>query len=144
MHFKNYILRLPPYTFTIAATIIATYLFLSQRPLADIDYSFFSGSDKIAHIIFMTGIMLILSIDYLRKKRHSANKNRIPLLVSLSFFLLSSLYGILIELLQYFMNVGRNFDIYDLVANIIGSSIGLMIIRIFGGKMSHFLTRPRH
>lgn len=88
--------------------------------------------------------MLILSIDYLRKKRHSANKNRIPLLVSLSFFLLSSLYGILIELLQYFMNVGRNFDIYDLVANIIGSSIGLMIIRIFGGKMSHFLTRPRH
>lgn len=144
MQFQKYILRLPPYTFTIATTIIATYLFLSQRPLADIDYSFFSGSDKIAHIIFMTGIMLILSIDYIRKKRHSVNKNRIPLHVSLSFFLITSLYGIIIELLQHLMQVGRNFDIYDLVANIIGSSIGLIIIYIFGGKMSHFITRPRH
>lgn len=144
MQLQKYILQLPPYTLTIATTIITTYLLLSQRPLSDIDYSFFSGADKIAHIIFMAGIMLILSIDYIRKKRHSANHNRIPLNVAFFFFILSSLYGGLIELLQLLMQVGRNFDIYDLVANIIGSSIGLMIIYLFGDKLSHFIARFQH
>ena len=48
---------------------------------------------------------------------------------------LSCLYGIGIELLQEFVIVQRNFEIYDLVANLSGAIIGYGIFQLVYFKL---------
>jgi len=43
-------------------------------------------------------------------------------------FIISSSYGILMEILQELLNTGRQFDFYDILANIFGSLSGTMLI----------------
>ena len=41
--------------------------------------------------------------------------------------LLSSLYGVFMEVLQALVNTGRYFDYFDIIANIIGSLTGSLV-----------------
>ena len=45
--------------------------------------------------------------------------------------LLSSLYGLLMEILQMICNTGRLFEYFDIVANIFGAFAGTMLIYVF-------------
>ncbi|MCG8329836.1 MAG: VanZ family protein [Chitinophagales bacterium] len=45
--------------------------------------------------------------------------------------LISSLYGLAMEIIQYSFFVNRHFEVYDIIANIIGALICIFVIRLF-------------
>jgi len=74
-------------------------------------------SDKILHVIEYL-ILGFLTLGCFK------NKNLFPILVVA--FLISFLYGISDEVHQYFVP-GREFSIYDIAANSVGSLFGVLI-----------------
>lgn len=44
---------------------------------------------------------------------------------------LTSVYGIIMELLQAVLNTGRHFEYFDIIANIIGSISGCLLFNFF-------------
>lgn len=78
--------------------------------------------DKIVHF----GMYFILIILLLNVWRIYAWKiNKIYLII------FCFCYGILMEYLQNFMKLGRSFDFYDILANLIGVLIGFLIYEKF-------------
>lgn len=75
------------------------------------------GADKTLHVIEYS-ILGFLTLSCFK------NRNLFPIL--LFAFLISSLYGISDEVHQYFVP-GREFSIYDIAANSVGSLFGVLI-----------------
>lgn len=79
--------------------------------------------DKIAHI-FLYAIYTLLIGKYLIDS--SYNKGlRIMIVLTITIS-----YGILMEVLQYYLSPSRFFDMLDIIANIIGSIVGLLLLKI--------------
>ena len=78
------------------------------------------GVDKIAHFVmyFSLSILIYFSLD-ISKIHHRY--------VILWSFGLSSLYGLLMEVFQHFFFANRSFDILDIIFNISGALIGVII-----------------
>ena len=73
--------------------------------------------DKFSHAI-MYAIFVFLWSKLLSQKVSRVKGARVA-------FYISILLGLLMEVLQRMMEMGRHFDILDIIANIIGSIIGL-------------------
>lgn len=77
--------------------------------------------DKYVHIIFhfilATAWFLFFKVQFLNKKRFN------PFLLS---FLFSFILGILIEYLQQYYTTTRSGDVFDILANMFGASLGLL------------------
>lgn len=73
--------------------------------------------DKLSHVI-MYALFVFLWSKLLSYKISGVKGAR-------TAFYVSILLGLLMEALQYGMDMGRHFDILDIIANIIGSIIGL-------------------
>lgn len=91
---------------------------LSLMP-ADVDtVSLFSHQDKLVHCIFYLGMAWFLGrTGYMSGP-----------LFALKLLIVAGSYGILMECLQGIMGRGRHFDIFDIIANIIGALIGTLLI----------------
>ncbi len=80
--------------------------------------------DKIGHAAFycVLTVLLYRSMRAIEWEKFS----------SFAFSLVvASSYGILLEIVQYTFFPGRYFEVYDIVANIIGASLSWLIIRYF-------------
>lgn len=77
--------------------------------------------DKIAHLgFYFLQIFLILF-----ESKNAMSKSLTIKALAYCFFL-----GIMVELGQKYFLLGRSFEIWDIVANIIGSFIGIFFFRI--------------
>ncbi len=92
-----------------------------KLPSVEIDYA-----DKIAHVFVYFILVLTIIWAFLKKNKH---KN-IPFTTLLTIIASSSLYGILIEILQYASKTGRNFEIPDIIANIVGCLFGVFLYKL--------------
>ena len=81
------------------------------------DINFFEP-DKFGHM-FVYGMLVFLVLRSISKSNYTINQTLIWYIV-----LGSSIYGIILECVQYFFSVGRYFENLDILANIIGSIIG--------------------
>ncbi len=79
--------------------------------------------DKLAHI-FLYAMYTFLLGRYLTDKSWKKSQQN-GVLIGLPIF-----YGILMEILQYYLSSSRSFDMLDIIANIIGSLTGLIILKI--------------
>ena len=79
--------------------------------------------DKLVHL-FIFGILSFL-ILYGHREQYFQRKNRY-LLIS-SAVLISALYGFITEVLQRFVFIGRSGNVYDFLADTVGSFIGWMV-----------------
>jgi len=70
-------------------------------------------TDKVVHIV----MYLVLALFIINALTHNGK-----LLIAL---ILSVLFGIVIEALQEVMGLGRQFSIFDILANFLGASLGL-------------------
>jgi len=77
--------------------------------------------DKIAHVGFY--FLQIFLILYESKGFYSKS-------LTIKALAYCFLFGILVELGQKYFLLGRSFEIWDIVANIIGSIIGILFFRI--------------
>jgi VanZ family protein len=86
---------------------------LSLYPVQNQTSSWWQHTDKAVHIV----MYLVLSVFIINTLTH---RNR--LLIAL---IISVLFGIVIEALQEVMGLGRQFSIFDILANFLGASLGL-------------------
>lgn len=103
----------------IWSIFIAVVSFVPNSSLPEINLNFFEP-DKLAHagVYFLLNGSLIWG--FWQNKRLKAKT------IWLSFGL-SCFYGILMECAQYAFFPYRYFEVYDIIANIIGSLLGLIV-----------------
>lgn len=116
--------KIPSGLITIIILVGITYLSLSSNPLNANEMHLFVGADKIAHfgLYFVATILIIFDIA----------KSRLPHRFSAETqFLITALisvYGGIMEYLQASMNLGRNFEVLDIVANTLGAFVALALL----------------
>ena len=118
-----------PYTIRLRAFLPAfiwslLILVLSTMPSISLPETFWDllSPDKWGHII-VYGIFTLLLIRGFRAKPTKKN-------IAIAVFI-SILYGILMEIIQYSFFPDRYFEIYDIIANIIGSFGSLLFLKYF-------------
>ncbi len=83
--------------------------------LPDLHFDFVLGIDKIAHmLLFGIQAWFILKASYKNKYKSYIN-------FAFTAAIISSLYGVLIEVLQGLLFINRTFDYADMLANAIGA-----------------------
>ena len=109
---------------TIAALYLLTIAALSLMPARDLPhFTVFSAIDKVVHISMYLGLSFLACWSY------EINRERMkPIYVLLVGVFM---YGVLMEILQRTMHNGRNFDFKDMVANLTGAIVGIIIYRFF-------------
>jgi len=111
-------------------TLLITGVFL--LPTTKITLINISYLDKLAHVLIHWAFSFIwLWYFFLNDKCHISVKMVFVTLL-MCFF-----YGILIEVSQHCFTATRKFDLYDIVANGIGSLMGLLFFQIVKYKINH-------
>ncbi len=80
--------------------------------------------DKFGHLAFYGVLSFLLIYGFFKRKDYSKKKE-------IQSIILASSFGIAMEVMQYAFFPGRYFEIMDIIANIIGSIIGLVLFRKF-------------
>lgn len=100
-------------------TFLLMYLSLiSARQAAILQVWDIFGIDKIGHLSFYASLTFLWSMA-LRSKKIS---NYFVLFFSICF-------GVLMEICQLYLFNGRSFEVYDIIANIVGSFVGLILFK---------------
>ena len=115
--------KLPPWILTAVTTAVILWLTLSPKPLGDVSPMLFPGFDKVAHALmfgFLTMIVLLDRCRYIGWKR-----------LKWGFIIIAvaavCLLGVMIEFLQKDMELGRSFEVGDIIADSSGSIIFALI-----------------
>ena len=101
--------------YTLVITILS---FISINNVPDLGFEY---QDKIAHVLIYIFFTLVWYIFFQRLQLSRA--------VSKSIFL-ALIYGIVIEVLQGSLTVSRQFDYYDIAANIIGALLIVPFLKL--------------
>lgn len=83
--------------------------------------------DKFIHAILCGVHVWLWSLFLNTRLRNKANRNKLFFLV----FLITCIYGILMEYYQKFFVPNRSFEYEDMVADVVGAAIGWLISRRF-------------
>ena len=107
--------------FLIAWLIFIIYASLSPSDKVP-ELSFIPHFDKIAHFCMYFGLSFLLVPIVLNK--HKLLRNY------LLVFIIAAGIGIVFELLQYYMAIGRTSSVYDEIANATGAITGIIAYHI--------------
>lgn len=114
---------------TIAIIYLAIVAVLSLMPSYDVpDIKLFPGADKLVHISMYLGLSFLACWSYdIRRHR-----------MWFMYILMASvfMYGVIMEILQRTMHNGRDFDFKDMIANLTGAILGLLIYRFLDRQRS--------
>ena len=77
--------------------------------------------DKLIHFVMFSGLSFLF-LSYWNKRKKIVNR-KIKMTVIISF----SIFGVLIEVVQEVFISGRYFDVWDIVANVIGVIVGVIL-----------------
>jgi VanZ family protein len=80
------------------------------------------SSDKIGHIIAYSVLAFLIFVGLSKQTTITSAKILITIL-------LCTLYGVLLEFIQYHFYPNRFFEIWDAVANFVGSVIGFLTFK---------------
>jgi VanZ family protein len=107
---------------TLAALYLTIIAVLSLMPVQDLPhFTVFSFIDKMVHFSMYFGLAFLAcwSLEISRDRMK-------PLYLMLAGVFM---YGVLMEILQRTMHNGRNFDFKDMIANLTGAIVGILIYR---------------
>jgi len=106
-------------------------LFLSSKAGIDLPESWmdFIAMDKLGHAVVYGALTYLLLRGFKKEDRTGFAGN-----TAVSALIISIVYGISMELMQYLFFPGRFFEVYDIIANIIGSIIGRYIFKYFNNS----------
>lgn len=85
--------------------------------------------DKLIHVFFYAVLTLLFIVGFKKQFQYRLLRY-FPLRFS---FFISLTYGFLIEILQYFVFVGRSFEINDILANTAGTFTGVFLFYLIYG-----------
>ena len=87
----------------------------------------FEGFDKVVHFM----MYFIFSLLFSWAMKTELNYLRLLLIIPITIG-----WGVFMEIMQLEMHLGRSFDLYDMLANSIGVSFGILIF-VFVTRKSH-------
>ena len=107
---------------TLAILYLAVVAVLSLMPAYELPhFTVFAGIDKVVHFSMYFGLAILAcwSIEIDRKR------------MAPIYSLLAGVfcYGVLMEILQRTMHNGRNFEFRDMLANLSGAIVGIIVYR---------------
>lgn len=115
---------IPAYQPTLAVIVLVLYLTLLPQPFGEEDLPLFPGADKIAHFMMFGGLTGTFIYDRWRWDRPLTLKGAFTAAIC------SALFGLLVEWLQYAMDIGRTGnDIWDAAANTAGAFLAVPVCR---------------
>jgi len=104
---------------TLSLVYLTIIAFLSLLPPKDFpDIPLFPGADKVVHTCMYLGLTLLACWSM-----HAEVKRVWYYLI----ILFSISWGVVMEIFQYIMHMGRSFDLYDIAGNSLGTLIGVLI-----------------
>lgn len=115
---------MPSYLPSVAITLLLLYLTLVPDPLPRIEQPFLHV-DKLVHVAMMLVVYLIYAFDYTRRER----QHLLSLPVALWILLITVALGGFIELAQGTDFINRGCDIWDFVADSVGSALAFAFAR---------------
>ena len=86
--------------------------------------------DKAVHFFLYAQFSLLLVVGFKKQFQYRILRNRSVG----NAFIISVLYGILMEILQNFVFTSRSFDVFDIAANFFGTVFGVIMFFIIYGK----------
>lgn len=89
------------------------------------DLPLFPGADKVVHALMFFGLTMTGVYDLWRFKGYVKPLKRHVLLLSVA----SIIVGIVVEILQYIMSMGRSFDLPDIAADCLGAIVVFVLYR---------------
>lgn len=122
---KKIILRIPKFVLTVISVLVILYLTLFPDPAPHIRIPLFVGADKVIHAIMFAFFAGALVVDFYRVNYFGKNISRLYAFC----LVVSFVFGGLVEILQAEMGLGRSGDIYDLIADVIGAAIGMIVAK---------------
>ncbi len=126
---------LPPYTCTVVVTLAILYLTLWPDPVPD-HPRLFEGADKVVHAIMFMGFYWALGLDLALNRKEgvpASGQCDIPARssaprVTAGIIIVTAAFGALVEILQWWMGIGRSGDTLDFVADVAGALIGALTL----------------
>jgi len=86
-----------------------------------------ASPDKIVHFILFGGQSFLILYAF---KEQYLNGNRRLLIVGIAISI-GILYGLLTEILQHYVFIGRNGNYFDFIADVIGAFIGFLAFYLY-------------
>lgn len=131
---RHQISHLPAWLFTALTVGLILWLTLSPDPLGDEDIPLFPGADKIVHAIMFGFLCVMILLDFQRKRGwHDVARRFI-----LGAAAIATLLGISIEFAQLLMDMGRGFEIADMIAD----TAGAFLCAFLWIKLQHLWSQP--
>ena len=115
-----------PFTIGFAAWtfIVLTGSLIPGNSIPKLNWDSFFQLDKLVHLCFYFVMCILMYLSMVREDFMSLWRPQ-----ALIFSVLFAVgIGILIEILQSNLNTGRYFDIFDILANMIGAAIAAAVI----------------
>ena len=121
--------KLPSGTVSIVILIIILILTLDENPVS-IELPNVVGMDKLVHGIMFGGLAMSICLDVQRRDWSKLVGVRVIIFASV----VSSLVGIVVEMMQHCMANGRTYEGADIVADVIGAIVFALIARVLFKK----------
>jgi VanZ family protein len=121
---------------TIGLIYLGAVAFVSLMPANDLPHiTVYQGFDKAVHLSMYLGLSFLACWCF-----GISRKNMIPF-----YILLAGVFnwGLLMEILQRTMHNGRNFEFIDMIANLTGAIIGLLIYRFFDRRRIELAAKSK-
>jgi VanZ family protein len=115
--------RVPALLWTIFIFIL---LALPGKMLPSEEHTFIPNLDKFVHVFLFGSFVFLWSFYYAAKKERGPSYNKIFFRI----FIIACLYGIGMEFVQKYFIPNRDFDIYDIAADVGGALLGFLIVRM--------------
>ena len=111
--------------------IIILFLSASSGIKVPESLSDLTGTDKFGHLVIYAIFSVLMLFGVFKARNKVPNNPNAILVVSIC-----SVYGVLMELMQFTFFPGRYFEVLDIIANIIGSIVGLLVFKYIINKKS--------
>lgn len=111
--------KIHPIFASVSIVLLVAIMYASLLPKVELpDVNFFQA-DKLVHAF----MYFVLSISLYKGFAKDKLLKTVAIVCIMSF-----LYGIIVEVLQYFLPTGRMFDIFDIFANGIGALFAYFVV----------------
>lgn len=127
---KEILYRIPRYLPSVVVLLLLFYLTLVPQPLPPIDMHILNV-DKLVHVVMMGGVSFVIMFDLKRRER----QRELPLSERLCVLVGTIALGALIELAQGTELIHRGCDVWDGVANAVGSVVAFFVTPVVLRKL---------
>lgn len=117
--------KLPSWSASVVVLIVILVLTLDSNTV-QIDLPNIVGIDKLVHGIMFGGLAMSICLD-IQRRNWSALIGIGSVIVAI---MISSVVGVTVEMLQYWIANGRTYETYDIVADVVGAFVLGFIARI--------------